>query len=58
MVSLTQKSLAEEEPEQALQEGKGMGTVSLKTYYNFFKAGGSILLMILALLLFVLGEVW
>lgn len=41
----------------AQQETKTLGNISLKTYYNFFKAGGGIMLFSLALLLFVFGEV-
>lgn len=52
-----QKSLAEAEPEPTPQEGKRVGTVSLRTYYDFFKAGGGIFLVTVALLLFILGEV-
>lgn len=52
----TQEPSAEKEPEQ-LQKRKALGTISLKTYYNFFKAGGGILLVLITVLLFVLGEV-
>lgn len=42
---------------QPAKEARSVGTVSLKTYYNYFKAGGGILLLILTLLIMALGEV-
>ena len=39
------------------QANANLRTVSLKTYYNFFRAGGSILFMAMTILMFILGEV-
>ena len=43
--------------EPSPSERRSQGTVSLKTYYGFFKAGGGLLLLIVSLLIFLLGEV-
>lgn len=39
------------------EEEKGEGSISMKLYYKFFKAGGSILLLLATIAIFILGEV-
>ena len=38
-------------------EEKGHGTISLKTYFHYFRAGGGYLLLTVVCLVFLLGEV-
>ena len=38
-------------------EEKEQGTISAKTYFNYFRAGGAIVLMVAVLMSFFLGEV-
>lgn len=38
-------------------EEKGHGTISFATYYRYFKAGANVLMLVVTLALFVLGEV-
>ena len=38
-------------------EEKGEGSISMKLYYRFFRAGGNILLLLAIIAAFVLGEV-
>ena len=38
-------------------EEKAHGTLSMATYYHFFRAGGNVLVLIIALVVFLMGEV-
>ena len=40
-----------------LSEEKAHGTISLKTYYNFFRAGANYVVLFIVLVLFFLAEV-
>ncbi len=42
---------------ESTQEKKSLGTVSLRTYYDFFRAGGGVLLLLTTVVMFILGEV-
>lgn len=39
------------------QESRSQGKISLRSYLNFFKAGGGILLLAVTIAILVLGEV-
>ena len=42
---------------ELLEEEKGEGSISMKLYYKFFRAGGSVLLLLATIAIFVFGEV-
>ena len=51
-MSLLQEPLHAPPPEE-----KGHGRISLATYYHYFRAGGSYLILISLFILFLMGEV-
>lgn len=50
-------SEASESSPELIEEEKGEGSISMNLYYRFFRAGGSILLLLAIIAIFVLGEV-
>lgn len=42
---------------ELLEEEKGEGSISMKLYFRFFRAGGNMLLLLAIIAIFVLGEV-
>ena len=42
---------------EMLEEERGEGSISMKLYYKFFRAGGSVLLLLATIAIFVFGEV-
>ena len=47
----------DEEFPELIGEDKGEGSISMKLYYHFFRAGGNILLLLALIAIFILGEV-